>query len=80
MTKEEIRALCAQPDWRWGTSEGSELHTLLLGLLSTFREKLEWLEEAETLTLRLRASREAARKQKSEAEEPPAPKGTAQEP
>jgi len=34
------------------------LHTLLLGLLSTFREKLAWLEEAETLTLRLRASRE----------------------
>jgi hypothetical protein len=24
----------------------------------TFREKLEWLEEAETLSLRLRASRE----------------------
>jgi len=28
-------------------------------LLSTFREKLEWLEEAETLTLRLRANRES---------------------
>jgi hypothetical protein len=27
---------------------------------STFREKLEWLEEAENLTLRLRASREKA--------------------
>jgi hypothetical protein len=25
---------------------------------STLREKLEWLEEAETLTLRLRAGRE----------------------
>jgi len=38
--------------------------TLLLGLQSTFREKLEWLEEAETLTLQLRASREQARTRK----------------
>jgi hypothetical protein len=37
------------------------MSTLLLGLQSTFREKLEWLEEAETLTLQLRASREKAR-------------------
>ncbi|MDD5138896.1 MAG: hypothetical protein PHY43_01390 [Verrucomicrobiales bacterium] len=57
MTKKELRKLCTTPDWRWGTSEGSELHTLLLGLLCTFREKLEWLEEAETLSLRFQASR-----------------------
>jgi hypothetical protein len=61
MTRKELQALCTRPDWRWCTSEGAELHTLLLGLQSTFREKLEWLEEAETLTLRLRASREKAR-------------------
>jgi hypothetical protein len=61
MTKEELHALCTRPDWRWCTSEGAELHTLLLGLQTTFREKVEWLEEAETLTLRLRASREKAR-------------------
>jgi len=61
MSKKELRKLCTTPDWRWGTSEGAELHTLLLGLQTTFREKLEWLEEAETLTLRLRASREKAR-------------------
>ena len=60
MTKEELHALCTQPSWRWGTFEGAELHTLLLGLQSTFREKLEWLEEAETLTLQLRAGREKA--------------------
>jgi hypothetical protein len=65
MSKKELRKLCMTPDWRWGTSEGAELHTLLLGLLCTFREKLEWLEEAETLSLRFRASREAtARKSK----------------
>jgi hypothetical protein len=67
MTKKELRKLCGTSDWRWGTSEGAELHTLLLGLLCTFREKLEWLEEAETLSLRFRASREkAARKRKRE--------------
>jgi len=60
MTKKELRKLCGTSDWRWGTSEGAELHTLLLGLLCTFREKLEWLEEMETLSLRFRASREAA--------------------
>jgi len=56
MTKEE---LYAHPGWQWCTFEGAELHTLLLGLQTTFREKLEWLEEAENLTLQLRAAREA---------------------
>jgi hypothetical protein len=56
MTKEE---LYAHPGWHWCTFEGAELHTLLLGLESTFREKLEWLEEAEDLTLQMRAAREA---------------------
>lgn len=55
MTKEE---LSAHPGWQWCTPEGAALHTLLIGLQTTFREKLEWLEEAEELTLSLRASRE----------------------
>lgn len=46
--------------WQWCTAEGAELHTLLQGLRSSFREKLEWLEEAETLTLRLHGTRRAA--------------------
>jgi len=45
------------PGWQWCTAEGAELHSLLLGLRSTFREKLEWLEENETLTLRMRSGR-----------------------
>ncbi len=57
MTKTE---LYAHPGWQWCTAEGAELHTLLLGLQSTFREKLEWLEEAENLSVQLRASREHA--------------------
>jgi hypothetical protein len=61
MTKNELRKLCRTPDWRWGTSAGAELHTLLLGLLSTFREKLEWQEAAETLALKLRAGRRQRR-------------------
>lgn len=55
MTKEE---LYAHPGWQWCTAEGAELHTLLLGLESSFREKLEWLEEAESLILQLRVNRE----------------------
>ncbi|MEP6604322.1 MAG: hypothetical protein ABJB69_10280 [Spartobacteria bacterium] len=59
MTQEE---LYSDPGWQWCTAEGAELHTLLIGLQTTFREKLEWLEEAETLTLKMRASREEARR------------------
>ncbi len=58
MTKKQ---LYAHPGWKSCTFEGAELSTLLLGLQSTFREKLEWLEEAETLTLQMRAGREKAR-------------------
>lgn len=47
-----------KPDWYWGTAEGSRVLDRLLDRRLTFREKLEWLEEAETLTLNLRASRE----------------------
>lgn len=57
MSRKELHRFLTTPDWRWGTFEGAELHTLLLGLTTTFREKLEWLEEAETLSLRLRAGR-----------------------
>jgi len=55
------KQLYAHPGWKSCTFEGAEMSTLLLGLQSSFREKLEWLEEAETLTLQLRASREKAR-------------------
>jgi hypothetical protein len=50
------------PDWKWGTAEGSRELDRRLDRRLTFREKLQWLEEAETLSLRLRASRQAARK------------------
>ncbi len=46
------------PDWRWGTPEGSRELDRLLDRRLTFREKLLWLEEAETLSLRLQAARE----------------------
>lgn len=49
-----------KPDWRWGTAEGSREFDRLLDRRLTFREKLEWLEEAETLTMQLQASRENA--------------------
>jgi hypothetical protein len=54
VTKKE---LYAHPGWESCTFEGAELSTLRLGLQTTFREKLEWLEEAESLALRWRDGR-----------------------
>ncbi len=54
------------PGWQWCTAEGAELHTLLLGLHSTFREKVEWLEEAENLTLAFQAGREKRQAEQAE--------------
>ena len=48
-----------EPDWKWGTWDGNRKLDRLLDRQLTFREKLEWLEEAETLSLSLQASREA---------------------
>lgn len=68
MTRKE---LYEHPGWQWCTAEGAELHTLLIGLQTTFREKLEWLEEAENLTLRFRAGRASG--SEAVAEDPPGP-------
>jgi len=51
-----------KPDWRWGTWEGNRELDRLLDRRLTFCEKLEWLEEAETLSLCLRANRESKQK------------------
>jgi hypothetical protein len=51
-----------EPDWKWCTAEGSRELDRLLDRRLTFREKLEWLESAEALSLRLRASREKVKK------------------
>jgi hypothetical protein len=48
-----------KPDWRWGTREGNRELDRLLDRQLTFREKLEWLEEAEMLSLRFRANRDS---------------------
>ncbi len=58
--------LYAHPGWRSCTFEGAREELLVLGLRTTFREKLEWLEEAETLSLRLRANRETHSKDKTQ--------------
>jgi len=50
------------PAWKWGTAEGSRTLDRLLDSRLTFREKLDWLEEAENLSLQLRARRQAAKK------------------
>ena len=51
-----------EPDWRWGTAEGSREFDRLTDRMLTFREKLEWQEEAETLLLQLAAAREQREK------------------
>jgi hypothetical protein len=38
------------PDWKWGKSDGSRRLDRLLDQQLTFREILEWLEGAETLS------------------------------
>jgi hypothetical protein len=45
------------PDWKWGTPEGSREFDRLMDRRLTFREKVEWLEQAETLSLRLAVNR-----------------------
>jgi hypothetical protein len=52
--------LYAHKGWETCTFEGAEMSTLLLGLKTTFREKLEWLKDAETLSLMLQAARKKA--------------------
>ena len=44
-----------EPDWHWGTPEGSREFDRLVDRSMTFRETLGWLEKAETLTLRMAA-------------------------
>jgi hypothetical protein len=56
MTPEEYQN---HPGWRWCTAQGARDQVLLIGLQTTFREKLEWLEEAETLALRLQGKLDA---------------------
>jgi len=51
------KELYSHPGWESCTFEGSRRDVLRRGLRTTFLEKLQWLEEAETLTLRLRANR-----------------------
>ena len=55
------------PDWRWVTAEGSRELDRLLDQRMTFREKLQWLEEAEDLTLAFQASRRKLQAEKAEA-------------
>ena len=54
MTREEFDH---HPGWRWCTAQGARDSVLLMGLETTFREKLEWLEAAEDLVLQMRAGR-----------------------
>ena len=51
MNEEE---LYAHPGWKWCTFEGARDQVRLIALETTFVEKLQWLEQAETLALQMR--------------------------
>jgi len=59
--------LSEHPGWKFCTAEGAELEVLRLGLETTFREKLQWLDEAETLSLRLQGAGDDANSRRSAA-------------
>ena len=46
-----------EADWRWGTPEGSRDFDRLVDGLLTFREKIQWIEEIETLHERFAENR-----------------------
>ncbi len=54
---EKLDSKSPEPDYRWGTPEGSREFDRLVDRSMTFRERLQWLEDAETLSLRMAASR-----------------------
>ncbi|MEO8613553.1 MAG: hypothetical protein ABI600_00305 [Luteolibacter sp.] len=56
------------PDWKWGTAEGSRALDRILDLRLSFREKLEWLEEAENLTIAMAAGRQRLKEKMEESE------------
>ncbi len=66
-----------QPDWKWGTAEGSRDLDRILDRRLSFREKLEWLEEAETLSLQFQAVRETRKSMQLRVAENPANEGEA---
>ena len=53
-----LKELIARDPWRWSTFQGARDQVLLMGLETTFRQKLEWLEEAENLSLLFKVNRD----------------------
>ena len=49
--------LANHPSWQSCTFEGAELHSLLVGLETSFREKIIWLEEMQKIQDRFAQNR-----------------------
>jgi hypothetical protein len=58
------------PGWDACTFEGARRAVLREGIRTTFREKLEWLEEAETLSLLFRDARKVGTSEAGERAKP----------
>lgn len=48
-----------KPNYHWGTAEGSREFDRITDRRMSFRERLQWLEDAEELSLRLEKSRKS---------------------
>jgi hypothetical protein len=46
-----------EPDWRWGTPEGNREFDRLMDSQLTFREKIQWIEDMETMNERFAEAR-----------------------
>ena len=46
-----------EPDWRWGTPEGSREFDRLMDARLSLREKIQWIEDMETLHERFAEAR-----------------------
>jgi hypothetical protein len=46
-----------EPDWQWGTPEGSREFYRLMDARLSLREKIQWLEDLETLHKRFQQGR-----------------------
>lgn len=62
--------LANDPSWESCTFEGAELNSLLLGLETSFREKIIWLEEMQKIQERFAQNRLARLRGENDSEIP----------
>jgi|LakMenE18May11ns_1017448.scaffolds.fasta_scaffold5938068_1 hypothetical protein len=69
------RDLSEHPGWKWCTFEGAELHSLMVGMEKSLREKILWMEDQQTIHSRLSRRYEKGGGVESPSPEKPNPDG-----